>query len=392
MRLAAWQRFEDRIFNPGRVGLYAAGLLVCYVVFLTIGYVDRLWLIDEDGSGKANDFVATWAAARLASAGQAASAYDLAAFAHEQLLGVGKIDGYYSWAYPPTYFLLIAPLALVPYITGALIWLFGTLVAYAVAIRAILPRISTALAALASPFVLWNFSAGQNGFLTAALLGGVLVLLDRAPIAAGILLGLLTWKPQLGLLFPIILLLTGRWRAFAAAAATTVMLAAVSYAVFGLETWAAFFAALRDQASAVLNRGAVPFQEQQSVHALARFLGAGDTVAWSLHLAVALTAIVFTAWLWLRPTDYRLKAACLATATLIATPYLFIYDLPILTVPLAFLASAGTAHGFIPGERTAVALLAVFLLLLPAQPVGVPLLALLMLVIVLRLRKMQAAV
>jgi hypothetical protein len=385
------RRFEERAFSAERVALYAAAVLACYALFVAKGYFERLWLIDTDGSGKALDFVAIWAAARLALAGQAAAAYDFAVFTRAQLTGVATLGGEYHWAYPPTYFLMIAPLALFSYPAAGLIWLFGTIAAYVAAIRAILPRWPAVLAALASPFVLWNFLAGQNGFLTAALIGFVLALLDRAPVAAGILLGLLTWKPQLGLLFPLVLLLTGRRRTFVAAGASTLLMAALSYFAFGRETWAAFFEALHGQAGVVLDRGDVGFQKLQSMHALVRLLGGGDALAWSLHIAAALAATVLTCRVWLRPVDYRLKAASLATASLIATPYLFIYDLPILSVPVAFLASAGLAQGFLPGERTVTALLVPLLLLLPGQPVGVPLLALLMLLIVLRLRRQAPA-
>ena len=79
------------------------------------------------------------------------------------------------------------------------------------------------LLALAFPSVLINVGHGQNGFLTAALLGGALVVLDRRPLVAGILLGLLVYKPQYGLMLPIVLAVSGRWRCFAAAAATVVL-------------------------------------------------------------------------------------------------------------------------------------------------------------------------
>ena len=390
MRLQDWHQFENRIFTSRRVGQYAAVLLFGYVVFMVKGFTNQLWLTAEGGHSQGTDFIATWAAARLALAGQAASAYDIATFTREQLIGVAKDNGY-SWAYPPTYFLLIAPLALFSYAAATLIWLFTTLAAYAVAAYAILPRKATIFAALVSPFVLWNFFAGQNAFLTAALIGGTLVLLDRKPIVAGILLGLLTVKPQLGILFPLILILTFRWQAFVAAAVTTVLLGLASLLIFGMESWTAFFAAMQTQAGTVLDRGEVAFSKQQSVHALVRLLGGGDGFAWALHIAAALAATGFSCWLWLRPFDYRLKAASLVAAVLIATPYLFSYDLPILTVPLVFLASLGIAPngqggGFIPGERTVIAVLVPVLLLFPGQPIGVPVLALLMLLIVLRLR------
>ena len=56
-----------------------------------------------------------------------------------------------------------------------------------------------------------EFTAGQNGFLTAALIGGALGLLERRPALAGICLGLLTYKPQFGLLFPFVLIADRRW-------------------------------------------------------------------------------------------------------------------------------------------------------------------------------------
>jgi hypothetical protein len=77
--------------------------------------------------------------------------------------------------------------------------------------------------------------------------------------------------------------------------------------------------------------------------------------------------------------------AALGMTALLATPYLFIYDLPILSVPVAFLASLGIDRGFITGERTVIAVLMPVLLLFAGVPVGVPLLLALWLLIVLRL-------
>lgn len=387
---ARFQRIEDRFVNPGRVALYAAVLLFCYAVFMATGHFHHLWLVDEDGRGRATDFVAAWAATQLASAGQAAMAYDLAAFTREQLTAVASIGGNYPWAYPPTYFLVIAALAPFSYAVGAVIWILCTMALYVGAVYLIVPRRSAIFAALASPFALWSFYSGQNGFFTAALIGGVLALLDSAPVAAGILLGLLTVKPQLGIVFPIILVATGRWRVFAAAAVTAIVLAGVSYALYGVETWRAFLDALPQQAGAVLDRGEVAFRKQQSVHALVRALGGADALAWAAHGLVAAVAVAFNIWLWRKPVDDRLKKASLAIAALLATPYLFIYDLPILTVPVAFLASYGIDHGFFPAERTILVLLMLLLLLAAGLPVGMPLLLALWLVTVLRLRQVPA--
>ncbi len=367
--------------------------MLCYTIFLVTGHLDKIWLFDARTVGAMRSISSPSGLPRssLSPARPRRPTNDIVAITKEQLTGVAAFDGQYTWAYPPTYFLLIAPLALFSYATAALIWMFGTLVLYCLGIHAILPRWSAVLAAAASPFALWSFLSGQNGFFTAALIAGVLALLDRRPVIAGILLGLLTLKPQLGLAFPVILILTGRWRVFTAATVTALLLALFSYLLFGAETWSAFFSALPQQAAAVLDRGEVVFRKQQSVHALVRLLGGGESLAWTMHIGVALAALGFTAWLWMQRVDDRLKAAALAMTALLSTPYLFIYDLPILSVPVAFLASLGIERGFIAGERIAIAVLMPSLLLLAGTPVGVPLLLALWLLIVLRLRRESVA-
>src|SRR5207237_2691224 len=97
------------------------------------------------------------------------------------------------------------------------------------------------LLALAYPAVFVNLGHGHNGFLTAALIGFALVNLDTRPILAGILFGLLAYKPQFGLMIPLVLFATGRWRAVVAAGATVGLLALAATLAFGFDTWHAFF-------------------------------------------------------------------------------------------------------------------------------------------------------
>ena len=86
--------------------------------------------------------------------------------------------------------------------------------------RAIVGHNLGILLALAAPMAFINALVGQNGFLTAALIGGALYLIPVRPVLAGICLGLLTYKPQYGLLFPIVLIAAGHWRVFISAAVT----------------------------------------------------------------------------------------------------------------------------------------------------------------------------
>src|SRR5258707_10279692 len=105
------------------------------------------------------------------------------------------------------------PLGLMAYVPALLAWLAAGWYAFYRALRLAMPGQGTLLLALAAPAVFINAVGGQNGTWTAALFGGGLGLLERRPLLAGGLLGLLIYKPQLGLLIPVALLAGRHWRA-----------------------------------------------------------------------------------------------------------------------------------------------------------------------------------
>jgi hypothetical protein len=107
--------------------------------------------------------------------------------------------------------------------------------------RAIVGRPFGLLLGIAFPMVFNNALVGQNGFLTAALIGGTLFLMPTRPILAGICLGLLSYKPQYGLLFPLVLIAASQWTVFFTAAVVAVAMAFASWLAFGTESWQAFF-------------------------------------------------------------------------------------------------------------------------------------------------------
>jgi hypothetical protein len=213
------------------------------------------------------------------------------------------------------------------------------------------------LLAVAFPAVWVNIGHGQNGFLTAALLGGALVKLDRAPVIAGILFGLLAYKPQFGLMIPIVLAASERWRCFAAAAATVVVLAAATTLTFGPHVWLAFLDSTRFTRLVALEQGDTGWYKIQSVFAWARMWGAPIPFAYALQGALAVSLGAALIWLWRGPAAYPLKAAALCLTAILATPYTFDYDLVALAPAIAFLAADGVMRGFGPWEKTALAAL-----------------------------------
>ena len=349
---------DDRLFTEVRLRLYGSLLPILYLLVTGILAWRGLWGIGSTGTSQLTDFLAMYSAGLQTMLGHPAETYGLAVLKDLQTQIVGDFDGYLPWPYPPMFLLIAVPIAVLPYLAGLLVWMGVTLIAYLAAGYAIIPRRLTLLLALSLPLAAVNLLDAQNGFLTAALIGGTLALLDRRPLLAGILLGLLAYKPHFGLLFPLVLAAAGRWRVLAAAAVTLLMSAAASYLAFGGDCWAAYLQFASENANLTLEQGVTGWGKLQSVYGLVRWLGGGNALAWALHGGMALATTVLVCLIWLRPVPYALRAAALALGALAVTPYLLPYDLAVLAVPIAFMAQEGLKAGFPAGERTALALIA----------------------------------
>src|SRR6266404_6078441 len=248
------------IFATWRLLAYGYTFPVFYAAFFLYLYWRGLWLMSNSGVPVYHDFTNVFVAGLQALHGETASVYIPAEFARLQdaLVGPGK-SLFTTWPYPPTYFLILAPVALLPYLEAFLTWESATLLGFIVVIYLIVRRAPAIALVLASPFTAWNFLLGQSGFLTASLLGASLLTLKRQPVLAGVFIGCLTYKPQFGILLPIALLAASKWRALASSAITSAILAGVSMAVFGTDAWTGFPRGLLAQAEVNLIVG--PGQE-----------------------------------------------------------------------------------------------------------------------------------
>src|SRR5882757_3690314 len=304
-------------------------------------------LIDRNGKPLGTDFSNVYAAGTLIWQGRPAEAYEPARqHAAEKAVFGGREVPFYGWLYPPFFFVVAFLVASLPYAWGLAIWLAASLAAYLAAMRAIVPRPETLLIAAAFPAVFINIGHGQNGFLTAALLGGALHWLDRRPWLSGVLIGLLAYKPQFGVLIPIALLAGGRWRGIGAAIATVAALVAISFITLGGGVWHAFADSLTFTQTVVLEQGGTGWEKIQSVFSAARMWGADVHLAYALQIALALLLATSLFWLWRGDAAFELKASALATASLLATPYVLDYDLVVLAISIAFFARHGLNRGF----------------------------------------------
>ena len=300
----------------------------------------------------APDFVLPWAASSLALSGHPQDVYvQDKQWAAEKVAAHNPDVGYTYWSYPPTFLVVALPTALLPYRWSLLVWLAATLTAYCLVIWAIVPDADALWIALAFPGTALNALAGQNGFLTTALFGAGLLLLRRKPLRAGVMFGLLTFKPQLGLLVPLVLFATRRWRAIAAAAFTAIAFVAISLIMFGVGTWAAFLHSL-PESSRQLNNAQMGWGKIQSVYGGLRLLGFGSGPAYSIQVIVALVSATIAVIVWrAHRVTFDIKAAVLVTATLLVTPYVADYDFVLLALPIAWMARDGAQNGFLSWEK-----------------------------------------
>ena len=352
-------------------------LNVCFVLFVInasffpAAFFAHWWIFDEKGLGIPTDFVNVWSAGRLVLDGHAAQAYDWDIQKQVQVAVLGQsYEGNFAWHYPPPFLFIATLLAHFPYAGAFIGWAAISLVPYLAVMRAIVGRPFGLLLAAAFPVVLTNTLVGQNGFLTAALIGGTLYLMPTRPVLSGICLGLLSYKPQYGLLFPLVLIAASQWTVFFTAGAVAIAMAFVSWLAFGTESWQAFFHWLPMFSQAFLTEGRAPWGKMQSIFALVRYFGGTEQLAWLLQWIMSAAVAVVLALMWRSRFSYPLKAAALAAGTLLITPYLFLYDVMVLAIAVAFLVRIGLSQGFQHYELPALGLVAALLLFYPL--VGAP--------------------
>ncbi|HXQ04794.1 MAG TPA: glycosyltransferase family 87 protein [Bradyrhizobium sp.] len=346
-------------------------LFVINAVFFPTAFFAHWWIFDENGLGIPTDFVNVWSAGKLVLDGHPAQAYDWDIQKQVQVTMLGQsYQGNFAWHYPPPFLFVASLLAHFPYAVAFIGWAAVSLVPYLAVMRGIVGRPFGLLLALAFPVVLTNTLVGQNGFLTASLIGGTLYLMPARPVLSGICLGLLSYKPQYGLLFPLVLIAASQWIVFFTAGAVAVAVALASWLAFGTESWQAFFHWMPMFSQAFLTEGRAPWGKMQSIFAVVRYFGGTEPLGWLFQWIMSATVAVVLTLVWRGRISYPLKAAALATGTLLITPYLFLYDLMVLAIAMAFLIRIGLRKGFERHELPALGLAVALLMFYPL--VGAP--------------------
>jgi arabinofuranan 3-O-arabinosyltransferase len=299
------------------------------------------------------DFANYWMAARLVFEGRTQDLFGPhpGYFVHMRET-FGADYPWHNWSYPPNYLFTVLPLGFLPYKVAMVAYLLGTFLLFCGAFHLGDKKPGVFQLVLLIPAVFANIDAAQNGFLTAALLIGGLAARETRPIFAGILIGLLTVKPQLGFLLPLLLLFERRWLVIGVAAATAIALGALSLVIFGLASWQGYLHDIVPYQTKVMAEMHGPFQLMVP-STLGSFLSfqAPFETAMAIHLVVAATALaLYCASLQLLKNPGA-RAASTVFAIFVITPYSVTYDLVSLSAAVCLWCVADARRSGRPADR-----------------------------------------
>lgn len=327
----------------------AVALVVVLGAIIPLLSLRLVWTLDDNQLVAAtkelpeSDFANTWAGGRLALDGRVTDIFDVERYRNWFAERFGPASTAREWSYPPTMLLVGVPLALLPLLTACLFWNFGSIGALWLALRRIPVSRPTVLVTLLSPGVLMSLFFSQTGTASAALFIGGLLLVETRPIFAGVLIGLLTIKPQMGLLIPICLIAGGHGRAFVSASITALIIIAATGLLFGWSVFELYYNHTHPMMVAFMEQ---PSPERIQMNMISLFLtlralGASVTTAYAFQITAALGAALTTWFVWRQPIadpfDRAMRVGLTGCLGLLASPYIHNYDMVVYSFTVALL-------------------------------------------------------
>lgn len=310
--------------------------IAIYIVFAAIAAINTHNRIGLGGTPLFYDFSVFHQAGVLADVGRAADAYDDSKMIAAEHAAFPGSRTRLPWNYPPTFQFMLMPLGALPYVAAWLAWSCVLYGCYALLARRLVDDPRQLGFLLLAPGAAVNLFFGQNGILSVILMGAGVLLLRSRPILGGVVLGMITYKPQFAVLVPLVLLAGREWRALTAAVISQAALVLLSAIVIGMGPWLAFLHRIAEPV-AVFSSSSSDWRSIPSVMILARTLGFSARASTICHWIIAALATAGAIWVWRKTGDGPIRAGVLATATLLATPYLRGYDMALLVLPIAAL-------------------------------------------------------
>ena len=328
------EAIEIAKYSTEKRALYLRAVLGCLLAVLLFSTAEFAGWTQGLHAREFVDFDDFHLVARLLWLGEIRSAYHLAALSAFQK-SLSGLDGSLPWTYPPQFVLLIAPLAFLPLGAAYLLFTGVSFAAYLAILKRIAGSSFVPVLMITFPAMLVTIRSGQNGFLTGALIGLASLGFANRRAVAGLPLGLMIIKPHLAVAFALYAIINRSWRAVFIAATTVLLSTLIVTAILGFGIWPAFFGSIRE-AGIFLSQGFYHLYRMVSLYAAFRSLGLPASFAIPIQLLTA--CLAFAAVLWAsRRLAPRQALGVTAMASVLVSPYVYDYDLPIFAIGLALL-------------------------------------------------------
>lgn len=345
------QKLMNKAWAYGSLCIAAILLLAAVQFFINNLRQTGADLMSPNGFAIGGDYLSLWSAGWLALNGHAADAYNADTILAAHKIGVPANTALTLFHYPPSFTLMLVPFSMLPYIQSLFAFNAITLGLALFALWKLRPHWTTLLFFMGYPPLWLNILSGQNACLSLALLAFGISYLEKNPKLSGICIGLLSFKPQLGLAIPVALIANHRWKQIGWASATVLILAILSALLLGIDSWKAFLENIRKPFE-VLEDGRIPLERMASAFSAVRLHGGSIQLAYIAQLSGMIAAFIGLSAIWkLKGTPLPLKGAALGLSVLLSTPHLFHYDMTLLAIPLILFLRHGEEQGWQKGER-----------------------------------------
>jgi len=295
-------------------------------------------MINWNGVRIGGDFIVFYSSALMSWNGEAVSAYNVSALSAFQLETLGTHSDKLPWHYPPVYLFFLFPFVCFGYIGAFWVWSLVTIIGLMVLVRKITTNsYYMLLAPLCFP-VAYSMAAGR------------LLLINRSACAAGIVFGLLVYKPQLAAVIPFCLIAARLYRTLFYMIASASVLVISSFLVFGTEPWIAFITELTGHSNLVYGKSNQIWERIPTVAITSMQLLKSGNLAMIVQFGVAVITIATSAWVWKSSSLSGPRSLAIVSSIPLISPFVMDYDMATLIVPIAFIVNEAREGSWTAGK------------------------------------------
>ena len=362
--------WSNRMQRPSiRLPLVVLVSITCVYLFFAPNYE---WNLEETGTAYGADFLQEWVGARMVLTGHVSELYDVDVFRAWQYdpkrVGFAwKTDQYFPPVYPPPHYVLFTPFACVPYRWAVVLWLLVLMGAAFLSSKLIADITNHSASKLNAeslletsakskylwiglilfPSMLFSISLGQKSVCWLLLVCMTWRLLQcHRDYAAGMVFGILSIKPTLFFLMPLVMLRNGRWRFFAGASMSFFTIWGTTACIVPIETWMAFANVLGTAGNYAENIG---YRLDWSCNLMTMAYSLPAELTQWCKWAICVPLSIYLLYCVFEVRSYAIdspeNALMLLSSTILISPHTYHYDLCVLLLPILWLAVTDAKRG-----------------------------------------------